>query len=109
MPVPPRSISHDWSVHEEWIGARWQHLAREQKTTRPTVGEAHQVMSLTPAELTWTAGPPMLPPAARMALIEGGPNKPGPFIFRLKFPANYRIPAHWHPRKTTVTVISGTF
>jgi hypothetical protein len=44
-----------------------------------------------------------------MALIEGGPNKPGPFTFRLKFPANYRIPAHRHPRKTTVTVISGTF
>ena len=34
MPVPPRSISHDWSVHEEWIGARWQHLAREQELTR---------------------------------------------------------------------------
>ena len=87
----------------------WPSAAQEPKTTRPTVGEAHQVMSLTPAELTWTAGPPMLPPGARMALIEGAPDKPGPFTFRLKFPANYRIPAHWHPRKTTVTVISGTF
>jgi ChrR Cupin-like domain len=83
--------------------------AQEQKTTRPTVGEGHQIMGLTPAELTWTPGPPMLPSGARMALIEGGPDKPGPFTFRLKFPANYRIPAHWHPRKTTVTVISGTF
>jgi quercetin dioxygenase-like cupin family protein len=27
----------------------------------------------------------------------------------LKFPADYRIPAHWHPTKVTVTVISGTF
>ena len=33
----------------------------------------------------------------------------GPFTVRLKFPANYRIPAHWHPVKVTVTVISGTF
>ena len=27
----------------------------------------------------------------------------------LKFPANYRIPPHWHPVKVTVTVISGSF
>jgi len=49
----------------------------------------------------------MLPAAASMALIEGSPSKPGPFTFRLKFPANYRIPPHWHPVK--MTVISGTF
>ncbi len=83
--------------------------AQEHKTTPPGAGETEQVMRLTPAELTWTAGPPMLPPGARMALIEGAPNKPGPFTFRLKFPAGYRIPAHWHPIKVTVTVISGTF
>ena len=32
-----------------------------------------------------------------------------PFTFRLKFPANYQIPAHWHPAIEHVTVISGTF
>jgi len=68
-----------------------------------------QVVSLTPAELTWTAGPPMLPPGASMAVIDGSLNRPGPFTVRLKFPANYRIPPHWHPAKATVTVISGTF
>jgi quercetin dioxygenase-like cupin family protein len=67
------------------------------------------VIRLTPGELTWTAGPPMLPPGASMAVIEGSFAKPGPFTVRLKFPANYRIPAHWHPVKVTVTVISGTF
>jgi quercetin dioxygenase-like cupin family protein len=72
-------------------------------------GEEQNVLRLTPGELTWTAGPPMLPPGARMALIEGAPDKPGPFTFRLKFPAGYRIPAHWHPIKVTVTVISGSF
>ncbi len=83
--------------------------AQEQKATRPEAGGTEHVMRLTPAELTWTAGPPMLPPGASMAVIEGSFNKPGPFIVRLKFPANYRIPAHWHPVKVTVTVISGTF
>ena len=65
--------------------------------------------SLTPAELHWTGGPPMLPPGASMAAIEGSFNTPGPFTVRLKLPANYRLPAHWHPAKVTVTVISGTF
>jgi quercetin dioxygenase-like cupin family protein len=83
--------------------------AQEEKATRPDAGGAERVMRLTPAELTWTAGPPMLPPGARMAVIEGAFNQPGPFTVRLKFPTGYRIPAHWHPTKVTVTVISGTF
>ena len=83
--------------------------SQERKATRPDTGAAVHVMRLTPAELTWTVGPPMLPPGAGMAVIEGAFNKPGPFTVRLRFPANYRIPAHWHPVKVTVTVISGTF
>lgn len=82
--------------------------AQEQRPARSDTG-TDKVIRLTPAELTWTAGPPMLPPGASMALIEGSPSKPGPFTFRLKFPANYRIPPHWHPVKVTVTVISGSF
>ena len=83
--------------------------AQEPKATRPDVGAAAHVMRLTPDEIVWTGGPPMLPPGARMAVLEGAFNQPGPFTVRLKFPANYRIPAHWHPIKVTVTVISGTF
>jgi quercetin dioxygenase-like cupin family protein len=81
----------------------------EQPTTTEKPDPAAQVLRLTPAELTWTAGPPMLPPGAQMAVIEGSFSKPGPFTVRLKFPAGYKIPAHWHPVKVTVTVISGTF
>ena len=83
--------------------------AQEEKAPPPGSGEAEHVMRFTPAELTWLGGPPMLPPGASMAVIEGSFNKPGPFTVRLKFPDNYRIPAHWHPTKVTVTVISGTF
>ena len=36
-------------------------------------------------------------------------NEAVPFTVRLKFPANYRIPAHWHPAVERVTVLSGTF
>ena len=83
--------------------------AQAQTPTRSNAGTAETVMRLTPAELTWVAGPPMLPPGAGMAVIEGSFSRPGPFTVRLKFPANYRIPPHWHPVKVTVTVISGTF
>jgi hypothetical protein len=83
--------------------------AQDEKAAPPTTVDAQHVLRLTPDDLTWQAGPPMLPPGARMAVIEGAFNKPGPFTVRLKFPANYKIPAHWHPIKVTVTVISGTF
>lgn len=83
--------------------------AREPRPARSDTGVTENVLRLTPPELTWTSGPSMLPPGASMALIEGSSSQPGPFTFRLKFPANYRIPAHWHPVKVTVTVISGTF
>jgi hypothetical protein len=83
--------------------------AEAPSSPRPDHSAAEDVIRLTPAELTWTAGPPMLPPGAEMAVIEGAFHQPGPFTVRLRFPANYRIPAHWHPVKVTVTVISGTF
>ena len=81
----------------------------QERTPSSSDRPVEPVIRLTPAELTWTAGPPMLPPGASMAVIEGSFSKPGPFTVRLKFPANYRIPPHWHPVKVTVTVISGTF
>jgi quercetin dioxygenase-like cupin family protein len=66
----------------------------------------HRMIS--PADLKW-ADIPSLPPGAKIAVIEGPLNEAVPFTFRLKFPANYRIPAHWHPAVERVTVISGTF
>ena len=63
---------------------------------------------VTPSELKW--GPvPSLPPGAQIAVIEGPLNEAKPFTARLKFPANYRVPAHSHPAIEHVTVISGTF
>jgi quercetin dioxygenase-like cupin family protein len=64
---------------------------------------------VTPAQLQWQAGPPSLPPGASMAVVEGNPKQAGLFTMRIKLPANYRIPAHWHPADEHVTVISGMF
>ena len=61
-----------------------------------------------PADLKW-ADVPSLPAGAKIAVIEGPLKEAVPFTFRLKFPANYKLPAHWHPAIEHVTVISGTF
>lgn len=50
-----------------------------------------------------------LPPGARGAVIQGPLDQPGPFIVRVRLPAGYRIPPHWHPAIEHVTVLSGTF
>jgi len=68
-------------------------------------GSAHTM--LTPGDLKWV-DVPSLPPGAKLAVIEGPLNEAVPFTFRLQFPANYQIPAHWHPAVERVTVISGT-
>ena len=52
-------------------------------------------------------GPPMLPRGVQAAVLYGDPGKAGPFAIRLKAPAGYRVPRHWHPSDEQVTVIQG--
>ncbi len=58
-------------------------------------------------EAKWGPAPPMLPAGAQIALLAGDPTKPSAYAVRLKFPANYAIPAHSHPTDEHVVVISG--
>jgi quercetin dioxygenase-like cupin family protein len=64
---------------------------------------------LTPQELKWGGAPAVLPPGAKVAVLEGDPGKPGPFVMRVRLPDGYRIPPHTHPQPERITVISGTF
>lgn len=61
-----------------------------------------------PADLKWS-DVPSLPAGAKAAVVQGPLNEAKPFVLRLRFPANYAIPAHWHPAIEHVTVLSGTF
>jgi len=74
----------------------------------PAWAQSGTHMMVTPDELKWTEVS-SLPAGAMLAVIEGPLNEAVPFTFRLRFPANYRLPAHWHPAIEHVTVISGTF
>lgn len=71
---------------------------------------AHEAnhQTITPSDLKFN-DLPSLPPGAKIAVIEGPMNKAVPFTVRIKFPANYSLPAHWHPAVERVTVLSGTF
>ena len=64
-------------------------------------------MMVEPNDLKWEDVPSM-PPGAKVAVIEGPMNEAVPFTIRLKFPANYKIPPHWHPAIEHVTVLSGS-
>ena len=75
-----------------------------------TKADGQMMVSLfTPTNLKWMDAPSSLPPGAKIAVLEGDPNKQGPFVFRAKLPDGYRIPPHIHPKMERITVIAGTF
>ena len=59
-------------------------------------------------DVKWGPAPPILPKGAMIAVMAGDPGAAGLVAVRLKMPAGYKIPAHWHPTDEQVTVLSGT-
>jgi ChrR Cupin-like domain len=77
-------------------------------TIAPAVAQSTHV--LVPADkVQWGPAPPHLPAGAQISVLEGNPSEKGPVTLRLKFPANYSIPPHWHSMAERVTVLSGEF
>lgn len=66
----------------------------------------HVIQELSEAQ--WGPAPPMLPPGAEIAVLDGNPMGDSAYTLRLKFPAGYKIPAHSHPTDEHVTVLSGS-
>jgi quercetin dioxygenase-like cupin family protein len=67
---------------------------------------AGEHIMLDPSELTWNDLPSL--PGVKIAVVEGPLNQAVPITFRLKFPANFKVPPHWHPGIEHITIISGT-
>jgi quercetin dioxygenase-like cupin family protein len=67
----------------------------------------HNHVIAKPSEAHWGPAPPLLPPGAQIAVLSGDPTKSVPYAVRLKFPANYAIPAHSHPTDENVVVTTG--
>ena len=73
-----------------------------------SVGAQHASHTIVaPNDIKW-ADVPSLPPGAKIAVLEGKMNEAGPITARLKFPANYKVPPHFHAGVERVTVLSGT-
>lgn len=60
-------------------------------------------------DFQWGPAPPVFPPGAEMAVLQGDPGSNQEFTVRLRFPNGYRIPPHTHPTTENVTVLTGTF
>ena len=81
----------------------------------PVFAQEHQVLAAPghsiyrPQDIRWLDGPPSLPAGAKFAVLDGDPEKAGPFAMRLRFPDGYKVMPHWHPVDENVTVLKGTF
>src|SRR4029450_13730580 len=80
--------------------------AEPAKKSDATKGEATSVNA---AEVKFGPAPPDLPKGAELAGLHGAPGKPHPFTIRLKMPAGYKTPPHWHTKDEQLTILSGTF
>lgn len=63
-------------------------------------------VQFTPDDFKWK-------PSARVSGLEKavvfGNDKSGPYIYRIKFPSNFKVQAHSHPDTRTYTIISGSW
>ncbi|MBS0454183.1 MAG: cupin domain-containing protein [Proteobacteria bacterium] len=73
-----------------------------------SAADADDAMLVTPGAIKWGDAPPSIPKGAKLAVLMGDPSKEGPFIMRLKTPANYKIAPHTHTQAEQITVLSGT-
>jgi quercetin dioxygenase-like cupin family protein len=61
------------------------------------------------ADIKWGPPPDSLPKGAEFTVMSGDPGKAGPFTVRIKAPAGYKVPRHWHPSMEAVTILEGDF
>lgn len=58
--------------------------------------------------VTWKPFP-AFPPEARLAVLVGDPSKAGPYVVRVKLPADIKLMPHTHPEDRIYTVMAGVF
>jgi ketosteroid isomerase-like protein len=92
-----KKVDGAWKVSDDIFNA----------DTAPAAPSSPHVM-VAPAGLKWGDPPPSLPAGSKLAVVQGDPSQPGPFVVRLQVPAGYKIAPHWHPGVENVTVLAGT-
>jgi quercetin dioxygenase-like cupin family protein len=61
-----------------------------------------------PEDVKWVPNP-ATPRGGLLAILIGKPTEPGRYVFRLKFPAGYKVMPHSHPDERIYTVLEGTW
>ncbi len=64
--------------------------------------------SILPEQIEWRAFS-AFPPEARLAVLVGDPAEAGPYVIRVKMPADGKLMPHRHPEDRLYTVMSGVF
>lgn len=64
--------------------------------------------SVLPENIDWQPFP-SFPAAARLAVVVGDTSQPGPYVARVKVPADVRLMPHIHHEDRVYTVMSGVF
>jgi anti-sigma factor ChrR (cupin superfamily) len=65
-------------------------------------------IAVKPDDVKWTDMKGM-PAGWKQAVLAGDPDKPGPYVERIKVPPNSSVPPHSHPDTENITVLAGTF
>src|SRR5206468_433115 len=53
-------------------------------------------MPINATDVKWGPAPNVFPTGAQIAVVSGDPFKAGPYVVRLKLPADYKMAAHNH-------------
>ena len=61
-----------------------------------------------PAGVRFAQNPNLLP-GGEFAVVAGAPGQPGPYAFRVRFPAGFKVMPHTHPEDRIYTVLTGTW
>jgi quercetin dioxygenase-like cupin family protein len=69
---------------------------------------AAQPVAIKPGDVKWMEMKGM-PAGWKHAVLVGDPDKPGPYVERIKVPANAKVPPHSHPDTENITVLTGSF
>jgi quercetin dioxygenase-like cupin family protein len=85
----------------------WSLVALFLVAAAPVLAQTASPVVVTVNDAQWGPAPPMLPPGAQIAILAGNPMGTGFYSVRLRFPANYVIPAHSHPTDENVVVTKG--
>ena len=72
----------------------------------PAVAQ-NQPIAVKPDAVKWTEMKGMT--GWKQAVLAGDPEKPGPYVERIKVPPNASVPPHSHPDTENVTVLAGSF